>query len=156
MHRFLKWLLYIAAAAAVLLVVAVSAFLWWIPGPSAAEVSRVASPRGDIEGVLIETNGGATTSFGYEIFVVPRGTKPSGTPAAFLYGASRSQSAYGVNLRWPSDSNLDVEYESAKSAKVGVPLVVVANRNVHVELKSNVSDPNAPPGGMLYNLKGRP
>ena len=156
MRSFLKWFLYIAAAAAVLFAAAVSAFLWWIPEPSADEVSRVASPRGDIEGVLIETNGGATTSFGYEIFVVPRGTKASGTPAAFLYGASRSPKAYGVNLRWPSDSNLDVEFESAKSAKVGAPLVLVANRNVHVELKSNVTDPNAPAGGMLYNLKGHP
>jgi len=156
MRSFLKWLLYIAATAALLLAVAVSAFLWWIPGPSADEVSRVTAPRGDIEAVLIETNGGATTSFGYEIFVVPRGTKASGTPAAFLYGALRSQRAYGVNLRWLSDSNLDVEFESTQSAKLGVPLVFVANRNIHVELKANVTDPKAPPGGMLYNLKGRP
>jgi len=156
MRSFMKWLLYIAAAAALLLAVTVSAFLWLVPGPSADEVSRLAAPRGDIEAVLVETNGGATTSFGYEIFVVPRGTKPSGMPAAFLYGAVRSQKAYGANLRWLSDSNLDVEFESTKSAKVGIPLVSVANRNVHVELKANVTDPNAPPGGMLCNLKGRP
>ena len=156
MRSFMKWLLYIAAAATLFLAVTVSTFFWLIPGPSADEVSRLAAPAGDIEAVLIETNGGATTSFGYEIFVVSRGTKPSGTPAAFLYGAVRSQKAYGVNLRWLSDSNLDVEFESTKSAKVGIPLVSVANRNVHVELKANVTDPNAPPGGMLYNLKGRP
>ena len=29
------------------------------------EVARVASPYGGVEAVLIETNGGATTSFGY-------------------------------------------------------------------------------------------
>ena len=152
----MKWLLYIAAAAAIFIAVAVSAFLWLIPGPSADEVSRLAAPRGDIEAVLIETNGGATTSFGYEIFVVPRGIKPSGTPVAFLYGALRSHKAYGANLRWLSDSNLDVEFESTKSAKVGAPLVSVANRSVRIELKPNITDLNAPPGGMLYNLKGRP
>jgi hypothetical protein len=34
------------------------------------EVARVASPDGRVEAVLIETNGGATTSFGYEVHVV--------------------------------------------------------------------------------------
>ena len=33
------------------------------------EVARVTSPDGRVEAVLIETNGGATTSFGYKVLV---------------------------------------------------------------------------------------
>ena len=37
------------------------------------EVAVVASPDRPLEAVLIETNGGATTSFGYEIWVREKG-----------------------------------------------------------------------------------
>jgi hypothetical protein len=40
------------------------------------EVARVAAPGGQVEAVLVETNGGATTSFGYEVHVVERGGSP--------------------------------------------------------------------------------
>ena len=66
------------------------------------EVARVVSPSGKVDAVLLETNGGATTSFGYEVYVVERGAEPIGEPAVFLYGAIRNQSAYGVNLKWES------------------------------------------------------
>jgi hypothetical protein len=33
------------------------------------EVARVISPDGRLEAILIETNGGATTAFGYEIWL---------------------------------------------------------------------------------------
>jgi hypothetical protein len=37
------------------------------------ELPRIASPDGDFEIVTIRGNGGATTSYSYEIFVVPKG-----------------------------------------------------------------------------------
>lgn len=40
--------------------------------PSFDEVSRVTSPSGKVDAVLVERNGGATTSFSYEVFVVPK------------------------------------------------------------------------------------
>ena len=55
------------------------------------EVSRVSSPAGDLDAVLVETNGGATTSFGYLVYVLPRGAKPSKNhEVAWLYAAGRN------------------------------------------------------------------
>ena len=39
------------------------------------EVSRVSSPDGKVDAVLVETNGGATTSFGYRVFIATPGEK---------------------------------------------------------------------------------
>jgi hypothetical protein len=118
------------------------------------EVARLAAPSGDVEGVVVETNGGATTSFGYEVHVVERGAGPGRlSQVAFLYGAGRNDEAYGVNLRWESNDVLLVEYLDARSTEVGAPSTRVANRPVIVLLKAGTKDPNAPPGGMLYNLR---
>jgi hypothetical protein len=60
------------------------------------EVARATSPDGVIDAVLVETNGGATTAFGYEVHIVPRGADPSETSqAAFLYAATRGEGAVG-------------------------------------------------------------
>jgi hypothetical protein len=119
------------------------------------EVARV--PHDSIDAVLVETNGGATTSFGYEVFVLPHGTKPKrgGAPAASLYGAVRSDRAYGVNLRWQPNDTLTIEYLDAQNASVLKNPVTVDARTITLVLKSGVNDPSAPGGGMLYNLQGR-
>src|SRR6267142_6719220 len=61
------------------------------------EVARVPHPNANVDAVLVETNGGATTSFGYEVFIFPRGQKPkrSDHAVASLYGAGRNDHAYG-------------------------------------------------------------
>ena len=41
------------------------------------EVARVLHPQANVDAVLVETNGGATTSFGYEVFVLSRGQNPN-------------------------------------------------------------------------------
>src|SRR5690349_14705648 len=73
------------------------------------EVERVPSPDGRVEAVLIETNGGATTSFGYEVHVVAKGRPPS-EQVAWLYRAGRNETAYGANLKWTDDHELVIEY----------------------------------------------
>lgn len=40
------------------------------------EQSRVASPDGRVEAVVLRTNAGATTSYGYQVHLVPAGTAP--------------------------------------------------------------------------------
>lgn len=40
------------------------------------ERSRVASPDGRVEAVVVRTNAGATTSYGYNVYIVPAGGKP--------------------------------------------------------------------------------
>jgi hypothetical protein len=120
---------------------------------SSDEVARVRSPAGDVEGVVVEVNGGATTTFRYDIYLVPAGQKIYGSRAvAVLVGAARSEQAYGVNLRWISDQALSVEYFEAKTAKVAESSVQVGGRDIWVALQPGVSDPAAPIGGMLYNL----
>ena len=121
------------------------------------EVARVTSPNGLVDAILTETNGGATTSFGYLIYVAPRGaSRSNSSKAASLYGATRSDQAYGVNLKRRGPDELAVEYFSAKSAGVIRHSVSVGDREIRVSLVSGVGDPAAPPGGMLYNLQGRP
>jgi len=123
--------------------------------PSKDEVARVCSPSVKLDAVLIETNGGATTSFGYQIYVVEHGAQPSGAPSAFLYGAVRNQHAYGANLRWANDSSLVIEYLTAKSKKINKSVLSVGGQSVQIALQDGVSDPSAPSGGMLYNMRGR-
>jgi hypothetical protein len=117
------------------------------------EVARTRSPDGVIDAVVVETNGGGTTSFGYEVDLVRAGSSTvSARRAAFLYGAGRNANAYGVNLRWTGPDALSVEYLEAKSAKLEVPLVSIGDRSISVALVGGVEDRNAPPGGMLFNL----
>jgi hypothetical protein len=118
------------------------------------EVARLAAPSGDVEAVIVETNGGATTSFGYGVYVVERRDRPSSSSqVASFYGAHRSDTAYGVNLRWESNDTLAVEYLGAKSANLLRPVVRAARRPIAVSLRSGVQDNDAPSGGMLFNLR---
>ena len=122
------------------------------------EVGRVPNQTGTIDAVLFETNGGATTSFGYRVFVVPRGKQvdPAVDSAVVgLYAAVRSDSAYGVNLRWASANELGVEYLSAQQTVVHDSIFTVGQQPLRITLRSGISDPRAPGGGMLYNLHGR-
>lgn len=69
------------------------------PVISRDEVARMSSPDGRLDAIVFETNGGATTSFGYKVEVAKKGSR-SGTEGANLYGAVRNAQAYGVNIRW--------------------------------------------------------
>jgi hypothetical protein len=122
--------------------------------PSKDEVARVRSPGGDIDGIVVETNGGATTSFGYEIYMVQSGRSMSSGPrVALVYGARRSTSAYGVNLKWIGPGSLAIEYLEAKSVRLDNAFPSVAGRLLTVAVVAGINDPIAPPGGMLYNLE---
>jgi hypothetical protein len=82
---------------------------------SANEVSRASTPDGYVDAVLIERNGGATTAFDYRVYLAAaNGSASSGVLVAALYGAARSDSAYGVRLRWSSADTLRIEYLDAK------------------------------------------
>jgi hypothetical protein len=157
--RPLKWILWTVGVLLSLAAGAVLLMVWFVSGlvgePSKDEVARVVSPSGSIEAVLFETNGGATTSFGYEVYVLERGAQPSVSPAVSLYGAARNPNAYGVNLKWSSPNSLAIEYQSAKSAKVNMQTQSVGTQTILFALREGVTDNAAPSGGMLYNLRGR-
>jgi hypothetical protein len=122
-------------------------------GGSQNEVARVASPSGIIDAVVAETNGGATTSFGYRIYVVRHGAKLSGEPVAALYGATRNDHAYGVNLRWESSKTLAIEFLNAKSKRIEESNISIDGQSVDIVLRGGLLDAMAPSGGLLYNLK---
>lgn len=163
MHPLFAHLLKLAAVAAATLatVVAIPAGVLFLlffaaTGPSADEVARATAPDGTVDAVLLETNGGATTSFGYEIHVVPHGAERSANPVATLYGAIRSERAYGANLDWESPSSLAVRYLSAKSANLHHSRATVSGITIQITLRAGETDASAPAGGMLYNLRRRP
>ena len=70
-----------------------------------------------------------------------------------MYGAARNDVAYGANLRWTGDGALLVEYQEAQTETLDRHTVQIVGREVRVALKPHVSDPNAPAGGMLFNLE---
>jgi hypothetical protein len=137
------------------LCLAAAALIYIVFSPSRDEVSRIASPSGDLVATVVEVNGGALiSSFGYEIHVSRVGFNLGSTEVASLYGAVRSDRAYGVNLRWVSNKELRVEYLDAESAELVSSSVF--GPSVRVVLQPGISDTSAPRGGMLYNLQGKP
>jgi hypothetical protein len=120
--------------------------------PSREEVARSKSPDGKVLAILLETNRGATTSFGYEVELRPASAQSEeGVVAANLYGAVRSGCAYGVNLRWTSPTELGLEFMEADQIKVTSEVQVGAN-TIKVAATPGVTDESAPCGGMLASL----
>ena len=102
----------------------------------------------------MESGGGATVSYGYEIFLTHAGGSTIwGTKVAELYAAIRTDSAMGVNLRWRSNDSLRIEYLRAQSVNKFTPSVKFHNQTVLVSLDSGIADPRAPSGSMHYNLQ---
>lgn len=120
------------------------------PLVSRDEVARIASPDGRVEAVLVETNGGATTSFGYEVHVVGKGL-PAGNRVAWLYRARRNANAYGAKLRWAGENQLVTEFLEAREQVLEQSSARVWGRNIEVSLRSGVDDPGALAGAMLYS-----
>jgi len=118
-------------------------------GTSRDEVAWANSPDGRTHAILLETNGGATTSFGYLVELHPaehQGEPPIG--AGNLYGAVRSDCAYGVDLHWLNPTTLALRFDSAKQVRVPSS-VVVGGRPVRIVSQAGYKNDAAPCGGML-------
>ena len=110
--------------------------MYFFTRPSHDEVFRVVSPDGKVIATLVEVNGGAITSMGYEVNLIRSDKPSSNVQVARLYDAVRNESAYGVNLQWESASEISVQYLSAKSATVTVPLWRDRDSAVRVVLRA--------------------
>ncbi len=124
------------------------------------EVARSLSPDKKYECVVFERNGGATTSFVYWIYLCHSRTNANshmpGTGSlriANLYGAVRSTSAYGVNLRWADARTIVIECLETKEVIELLNDVELDGEKFKVIFKKGISDKSAPPGGMLYNIQ---
>lgn len=91
-------------------------FLAWLvlcligcgPG-SHEEMMRVTSPDKAVDAVLVRTNAGATTAFGYELHLVPTGGKPQRG-----HEKLRADHLTDVTIRWQQPKFLQVQYKEGR------------------------------------------
>ncbi|GGH12868.1 hypothetical protein [Silvibacterium dinghuense] len=114
------------------------------------EVARLESPDGKATALLYEAEGKGSASFLYDVLLRSGGQTEL---VAHLAGAMRNDRAYGVDLRWSGNSELDLVYLQAQSAQVLVNHVSAGTGKVNVVLKPGVQDETAPPGSMLFHLQ---
>jgi len=115
---------------------------------SHTEIARVTDPTGALDAVVIESNGGATTPFGYGVYLVPH-ARPvdarDGSAVASFVSAWRPDSARGVRPRWAGPDDLRVEYIEARSAMLDRRAVSLGGRTVQVRLAGDVVYVDRPP-----------
>lgn len=127
------------------------------PMASHHEVIRLSAPGSSgVDAVLVEVNTGATDTFRYDVFVLPKGAAASDKPVVSLVGAIRNDQAYGANFRWQSPTHLRIEYFKARDVNGTAGTVRIGDQTIQVELASGILDASAPPGGMDYNLRNAP
>ena len=114
---------------------------------SKAEVARVPSPDGALEAVVTEVDGGATTSYAYVVSLGPAGQRGT-SRIAYLDGAARSARSWGVNVRWPTNEAVEIEYLTARETELERSTIAIGGRTIRVTLRSGIDDPAAPPGSM--------
>jgi hypothetical protein len=118
------------------------------------EVSRVTSPNGKFDAIIVESNGGATTSFGYDIYIVKYGRKFKDSKRLLnIYGAVQNDNAYGVSITWQGSSTVILGYLKAKSIQKFSESTVIDGQTIELIVQSGVNNPSSPSGGMLYNLR---
>jgi hypothetical protein len=148
-----KWLLF-AVALIFVLCGSCKVALDSLFGGSDDEVARATSPDGRIDAVVHETNGGATTSFGYDIYLCPAGQGVRWrSRVAIVYGAWRNERAYGVDLRWAANDKLVIQYMDARWQEVERPSVEIEGRTVSVVLQAGVVNPKELPHYMLQGVQ---
>ena len=72
------------------------------------------SPDGVVDAVLIQDNCGALCSFGYSVFVVPRGQR---APRDFERAVFHADSMVDEKLTWKSERVLEIAYSKAEIYK---------------------------------------
>src|SRR5574343_1223152 len=136
-----KKVLLVAGALLALILLAFFLVAYAAFSPSRDEVLRVRSPSGEMEAVVFEINGGATTSFAYEVDIEDSRLIGMTRKVAYAYGAIRNNKrAYGVNTRWVSDEELHIEFYSARHDEVFSPYPRLFATPVRVEMKLNIND----------------
>ena len=83
---------------------------------SYSEIRRVKAPDGVVDAVLVEGNGGATTSFSYSVFLVPSGTTFDPSQRVFEpdYAEFVADHQVGLELVWTRPKLLEIRFEKAR------------------------------------------
>ena len=77
-----------------------------------AEIERIPSPDNKVEAVLVSSDAGATTSTGFHVFIVPKGSKIETGYEKFI-----ADKVLGIKLSWKKNKLLEIQYESARIFK---------------------------------------
>lgn len=73
------------------------------------EVSRLTSPDNKVDAVLVERNVGATTSYSYHVYIVPKGTKVKRGHEKFI-----ADKVSHIKIEWLQSKLLQISYEQAR------------------------------------------
>lgn len=73
------------------------------------EIMRVGSSDSVVEAVVVRTNAGATTDFGYEVFVVKAGNVPESSKELF-----KADQVEELDVFWQSSKLLIIRYREAR------------------------------------------
>ena len=112
---------------------------------SEVESSRVRSPNGALDAVLVERDGGAATQFLYDIYIVKRGAEYSGSSSVMqLYAATQNSRYPGATLKWTDPTELEIDYFCAESMQVYYGWINVDGQTVHIVWRAGVSNSPAP------------
>ncbi len=76
---------------------------------SLEEVERVTSPDNKVDAVIIKKNYGATASFIYDIYIVPKGKKVDLGKPEF-----RADHVEKLSLNWSQNKLLQIKYKNAR------------------------------------------
>ena len=119
-------------------------------GAAREERAWANSPDGRTHAILIETNGGATTAFGYLVELHPsdhQGQKP--VRVADFYRVV-SDCDYGLDMRWADANTLVLRLRSVSQRHVDNS-ASVGGKAVRVIVQTGVGDPTDP----CSEMKGR-
>jgi hypothetical protein len=76
------------------------------------EISRLSSPDQFVDALIVEANGGATTPFIYDIYVVPKGKSfQKDSCGNCLFSADHIDS---LTVNWKSNRFLEIQYKQAR------------------------------------------
>lgn len=139
-RKKLNIFLWIVFFAFILFVISITLFHFIGKGLiSEVETHRMVSPNGKIDAVIIEADGGATTSVIQRLYILKRGDQPSGKPVAFIDGAvinnkETNSTKYGVMIKWKSPNELLVQYSDARNSGMDHSTIEIDNEKIHIEL----------------------
>ena len=79
---------------------------------SREEINRITSPDGKVDAILVETDAGATTSYGYNVYIVPKGGNFEVGYAAFIADHIKN-----LEIEWIKPKLLNISYDEARIFK---------------------------------------
>jgi hypothetical protein len=129
LRKFLRRIVISMGVLAAILVFLIGVLSWAL-SPSKTLIATVPSPDGRIAATLTETNGGATTSFGY-IVSLKMLSQYRSIQVANIYGSIRNDRGWGAELAWTDNNTLEIRHRSGdvffyrRGVAIGGQLVTV-------------------------------